>query len=298
MTDEFALIERIRAQLGGDAPDWLVLGPGDDGAVVRPPAGHDIASSIDSFLADVHFPARADAELIGYRCLMASLSDLAAMAATPAWALVALSLPEGDPGWVTALARGMDEAAATAGVQIAGGNLAAGPLTITVSVQGWAPVGTMLARSGAMPGDAICLSGPVGGAAGALRLVDPAASQPNQLSALERAYWRPQPPFSLASALRDHASSGIDLSDGLLSDLGHVAAASGVSLHLRRAAIPVAQGADLDDALSEGDDYALAFTTGHKPLMARFSVIGEVAAGHGLHLDGKPVNGRGFRHFR
>ena len=104
--DEFALIERIRAQLGGDAPEWLVLGPGDDGAVVRPPAGQDIVSSIDSFLADVHFPARADAELIGYRCLMASLSDLAAMAATPAWALVALSLPEGDAGWATALARG------------------------------------------------------------------------------------------------------------------------------------------------------------------------------------------------
>ena len=295
--DEFALIERIRAQLGGDAPEWLVLGPGDDGAVVRPPAGHDIASSIDSFLADVHFPARADAELIGYRCLMASLSDLAAMAATPAWALVALSLPEGDAGWVTALARGMDEAATAAGARIAGGNLAAGPLTITVSVQGWAPVGTMLARSGAKPGDAICLSGPAGGAAGALRQVDVAASRPGQLRALERAYWRPQPPFSLASALRSHASSGIDLSDGLLADLGHLAAASGVSLHLESAAIPLAEGACLDDALADGDDYALAFTTAHKPLMARFAAIGEVASGSGLHLDSKPIEERGFRHF-
>ena len=296
--DEFALIERIRAQLGGDVPEWLLLGPGDDGAVVRPPAGHDIVSSIDSFLADVHFPARADAELIGYRCLMASLSDLAAMAATPAWALVALSLPEGDADWVTALARGMDEAAAAAGARIAGGNLAAGPLTITVSVQGWAPTGTMLARSGAKPGDAICLSGPVGGAAGALRQVDLAASRPGQLSALERCYWRPQPPFSLASTLRSHASSGIDLSDGLLADLGHVAAASGVSLHLKSAAIPLAEGAGLDDALSDGDDYVLAFTTAHEPLMARFVVIGEVASGSGLHLDGQRIDERGFRHFR
>ena len=296
--DEFALIERIRAQLGGDAPEWLVLGPGDDGAVVRPPAGQDIASSIDSFLADVHFPARADAELIGYRCLMASLSDLAAMAATPAWALVALSLPEGDAGWVTALARGMDEAAADAEARIAGGNLAAGPLTITVSVQGWAPTGTMLARSGAKPGDAICLSGPVGGAAAALRQVDLAASRPGHLDALERSYWRPQPPFSLAPEMRSHASSGIDLSDGLLADLGHVAAASGVALHLESAAIPLADGAGFDDALSGGDDYALAFTTAHKPLMASCAVIGEVASGSGLHLDGKRVDEQGFRHFR
>ena len=296
--DEFALIERIRAQLGGDAPEWLVLGPGDDGAVVRPPPGHDIASSIDSFLADVHFPAHADAELIGYRCLMASLSDLAAMAATPAWALVALSLPEGDAGWVTALARGMEEAAATAGARIAGGNLAAGPLTITVSVQGWAPTGTMLARSGAKPGDAICLSGPLGGAASALRTADLTASQPGQLSPLECGYWRPQPPFSLAPALRSHASSGIDLSDGLLADLGHVAAASGVSLQLESARIPLAQGATLEDALSGGDDYALAFTTAHQPLMARCAVIGEVASGSGMRLDGRPVDAQGFRHFR
>ena len=296
--DEFTLIERIRAQLGGDAPEWLVLGPGDDGAVARPPAGQDIASSIDSFLADVHFPARADAELIGYRCLMASLSDLAAMAATPAWALVALSLPEGDAGWVTALARGMDEAATAAGARIAGGNLAAGPLTITVSVQGWVPAGAMLARSGAKPGDAICLSGPVGGAAAALKQIDLAASKPGQLSPLERSYWRPQPPFSLAPELRSHASSGIDLSDGLLADLGHVAAASGVALHLESAAITLAEGAGLDDALSGGDDYVLAFTTAHKPLMARCAVIGEVASGSGLHLDGQRVDEQGFRHFR
>ena len=296
--DEFALIERIQAALGGDDPDWLALGPGDDGAVVRPPAGHDVASSIDSFLADVHFPARADAELIGYRCLMASLSDLVAMAATPAWALVALSLPEGDADWVTALARGMKEAATAAGARVVGGNLAAGPLAITVSVQGWVPTGALLLRSGARPGDAICLSGPVGGAARALKQFDLASSKPGHLAALERSYWRPQPPFSLVPELRGHASSGIDLSDGLLADLGHVAAASGVALRLQSAAIPLAEGAGIDDALSSGDDYALAFTTAHKPLMAHFAVIGEVASGGGLHLDGKPVDEQGFRHFR
>ena len=296
--DEFELIERIRAQLGGGEPDWLVVGPGDDGAAVRPPTGQDAVSSIDSFLADVHFPARADAELIGYRCLMASLSDLVAMAATPAWALVALSLPKGDAGWATALARGMAEAAAVAGASIAGGNLASGPLAVTVSVCGWAPAGAALLRSGAQPGDAICLSGPVGGAAAALKQADLAASEPGQLDALERSYWRPQPPFSLVPALQRHGTSGIDLSDGLLSDLGHVAKASGRCLHLESAAIPLAPGASLSDALSDGDDYALAFTTRHEPLMAQGVVIGEVASGSGLHLDGKPVAGRGFRHFR
>ena len=296
--DEFALIERIRAQLGDGVPDWLLLGPGDDASVARPPPGQDVASSIDGFLADVHFPAGADAELIGYRCLMASLSDLATMAATPAWALVALSLPKGDAAWVTALARGMAEAAAAAGARIAGGNLASGPLAITVSVHGWIPAGTMLLRSGARPGDAVCLSGPLGGAAQALKQIDLATSQPGRLNALERCYWRPQPPFSLAPDLRSHASSGIDLSDGLLADLGHVAAASGVGLHLEGAAIPLAAGAAIDDALTGGDDYALAFTTGHKPLMERFAVIGKVTSGSGLRLDDKRVDGRGFRHFR
>ena len=211
---------------------------------------------------------------------------------------MALSLPDGDADWVTALARGMDEAATAAGARISGGNLAAGPLTITVSVQGWVPAGAMLARSGAKPGDAICLSGPVGGAAAALKQIDLAASKPGQLSPLERSYWRPQPPFSLAPELRSHASSGIDLSDGLLADLGHVAAASGVALHLQSAAITLAEGAGLDDALSGGDDYVLAFTTAHKPLMARCAVIGEVASGSGLHLDGQRVDEQGFRHFR
>ena len=299
--DEFALIGRspaeFRAQAGGGRPDWLALGPGDDAAAVRPPAGHDLANSIDSFLADVHFPGAAAPELIGYRCMMASLSDLAAMAATPAWVLAALSLPDGREDWAVRLSRGMAEAAREAKVQLAGGNLAAGPTALTLSVHGWAPAGSLLARSGARPGDAICVSGRLGGAAQALRRRDLANSVPGRLDDCERPYWRPQPPFQLASELRRHASAGIDVSDGLLQDLNHLCTASGVGAQLDGAAVPLAQGASLADALGGGDDYVLAFTTSHGPLRRRCARIGEVIAGRGLRLDGEPVEPQGFRHF-
>ena len=356
--DEFALIERILSETAtGGAPAWLALGPGDDACIARPPAGHELASSIDSFLADVHFPAAAHPELIGYRCMMASLSDLAAMAATPAWALVALTLAEKSPSpcpppgeaaqqvdraaaspanatsgptsaytaltsqdraapspanatgepaslsedqreWVLGLCRGLAEAAREAGVPIAGGNLAAGPTALTLSVHGWAPAGSMLRRDGARPGDAVCVSAPLGGAAWALAKLDLAKSVPGRLIPQERCYWRPQPPFDLAPELRRHASSGIDISDGLLQDLGHLCKASGVGVRLRSKAIPLAPGVRLQDALGASDDYALAFTTAQGPLRDRFPVIGKVSEERCLRLDGNLTHPKGFRHFR
>ena len=331
--DEFALIERILSELAADeAPAWLTLGPGDDASVAQPPAGWDLASSIDSFLAGVHFPAAAAPELIGYRCMMASLSDLAAMAATPAWVLAALHLQAAPPrlptaeanelgadgnvaasrdatgqgagqsapgraDWALGLCRGLAQAAREAGARIVGGNLAAGPSALTLSAHGWAPAGSMLRRSGACPGDLVCVTGPLGGAARALASLDLARSVPGRLSALERCYWRPQPPFDLAPELRRHASSGIDVSDGLLQDLGHLCKASGVGVRLRSQAIPLAQGARLQDALSAGDDYVLAFTTAQGPLPDRFPVIGEVSDEPGLRLDGVLRHPEGFRHF-
>ncbi len=331
--DEFTLIEHILAELAvDDAPVWLTLGPGDDACVAQPPPGHELASSIDSFLPDVHFPAAAHPELIGYRCMMASLSDLAAMAATPAWVLVALSLagqprplPRQDSDaaavidsgtanstamaggarvlttdhaqWALGLCRGLAEAARETGVQIAGGNLAAGPTAVTLSAHGWAPAGSMLRRSGARPGDAICVSAPLGGSARALAGLDLAKSVPGRLNALECCYWRPQPPFDLAAELRRHASSGIDISDGLLQDLGHLCAASGVGVLLHSDAIPLLPGAQPQDVLGSSDDYVLAFTTMHGPLRDRFPVIGEITAEQGLRLDGKATNSKGFRHF-
>lgn len=294
---EFELIEDIVAAFGhGNAP-WLRVGPGDDAAVTRLPDGFELASSIDSFLTGVHFPAAAAPELIAYRSLMASLSDLAAMGADPAWALVALNLPEADRNCALAIARGLADGAEEAGVEIAGGNLASGALALTISVHGWAPTGSLLLRSGARPGDAICVSGDLGGAARALATLDLAASRPDRLSALERCFWRPQPPFELATRLRGRASGCIDVSDGLLQDLGHLCRASTVGARLQGGAVPLAPGAGLGDALRGGDDYVLCFTTADTGLQHEFPVIGEVTGTPGLMLDGEPVESVGYRHF-
>ena len=295
--NEFELIDDIVAALGrGDAP-WLRVGPGDDAAVLRVPDGFELASSIDSFLADVHFPKAAAPELIAYRCLMASLSDLAAMGAEPAWALVALNLPAPDRDCATAIARGLADAARDAGIRIVGGNLAAGALALTISVHGWVPSGSALTRSGAKPDDALCVSGPLGGAARALATVDLAASRPGHLSALERRYWRPQPPFALAPRLRGRATSCIDVSDGLLQDIGHLCRASRVGASLTSRAVPLAPGADLDDALGGGDDYVLCFTTADADLKDAYPVIGTVTDTPGLFLDGAPADIPGYSHF-
>lgn len=295
--NEFELIDDIVAAFARGGSPWLRVGPGDDAAVLRVPDGYEVAGSIDSFLSGVHFPAGAAPELIAYRSLMASLSDLAAMGAEPAWALVALNLPVPDRTCAAAIAKGLAEAARDAGVEIAGGNLASGTLALTVSVHGWAPAGSLLLRGGARPGDAVCVSGPLGGAARALEAADLAASVPGRLSEPERGYWRPQPPFALAGRLRAGASSCIDVSDGLLQDLGHLCRASGLGASLDSAAVPLAQGAGLKHALGESDDYVLCFTTGDAGLQRDFRVIGKMTGSPDLLLDGKPVAASGYRHF-
>ena len=295
--NEFELIDNIVAAFAsGDTP-WLRVGPGDDAAVLEIPEGFELASSIDSFLAGVHFPAGAAPELIAYRSLMAALSDLAAMGADPAWALVALNLPEPDRKCVASIAKGLADAARDAGVVIAGGNLASGPLTLTVSVQGWAPAGTLLPRNGARPGDSVCVSGPLGGAALALETANPEASVPGRLSVLERCYWRPRPPFALAARLRGRASGCIDVSDGLLQDLDHLCRASRLGASLNGAALPLAPGAEPGHALGASDDYVLCFTTRDAGLRRDFAVIGEMTDTPGLLLDGKPAKVSGYSHF-
>ncbi len=295
--NEFELIDTIVAAFANGDSSWLRVGPGDDASVLEVPDGFEVASSIDSFLSGVHFPAGAAPELIAYRSLMASLSDLAAMGADPAWALVALNLPDSDRDCAAAIAKGLAEAARDAGVEIAGGNLASGALALTVSVHGWAPAGSLLLRSGARSGDAICVSGPLGGAAWALESADLAVSVPGRLSKLECGYWRPQPPFALAARLRAGASSCIDVSDGLLQDLAHLCRASALGARLESTAVPLANGAALKHALSESDDYVLCFTTRDGGLQRDFTVIGEMTDKPGLCLDGKPAAASGYLHF-
>ncbi|MFW6027917.1 MAG: thiamine-phosphate kinase [bacterium] len=298
--NEFALIDAIVAELGGMAAgDEVLTGPGDDAAVTLPPPGMALVSTIDAVVGGVHVPAGAAPALIGYRALMISVSDLAAMGAAGAFALVALSLEGDEPDWVRELARGMARAARDADLRIVGGNIARGPLNIAVSAHGYVPPGAALLRSGARPGDGVYVTGELGGAAAALTRGGLARLRTDaDLDALSRRYFLPQARLAEGLALRGHATSAIDLSDGLAQDLGHVCEASGVGVALTSGSIPVAAGASLEQALSGGDDYELCFTLPGTPPALDVPVhrIGRVEAEPGVRLDGRPLTG-GYRHF-
>ena len=299
--NEFELIAEILAELAETtAGAGVRVGPGDDAAVTSVPGDAELVSSIDALVAEVHFPAAAGAVLVGYRALMVSLSDLAAMGARAELALVALTLPELDADWARGLARGMARAARATGVCIVGGNIARGPLTITVSVHGWVPAGESIRRSGAKPGDQIYLTGALGGAAAALAGGKLAGCREEaDLDELQRKYFLPQARLAAGVALRGVASSAIDVSDGLLQDLQHVCRESGVAAHIRGEQIPLAVGAVLNQALTGGDDYELCFTSATAPgdLGVAVTRIGAVEAGSGVYLDGSVVNAAGFLHF-
>ncbi len=297
--NEFELIETILSGLG-EATEGadVIVGPGDDCSAIRIPTGELLVSSIDSLLVDVHFPASAPAQLVGYRALMVALSDLAAMGARPVQVLVSLTLDAADPVWVTALAQGMAAAAGKAGVPIVGGNIARGSLAIHVSVHGCVPQQGMLLRSGAQPGDQIFVTGVLGGAAAALQR-GLLSGDEIELDVLNSAYFQPQARLKEGQLLRGVASSAMDVSDGLLQDLAHLVEASEVGARIDSGRIPITEKASLDQALSGGDDYELLFTS-HKSLpelAVPVTAIGEVVAQRGLWLDGQPVTGSGYQHF-
>jgi thiamine-monophosphate kinase len=298
--NEFELIDLVVAELGDAATGpWVRNGPGDDAAVTAVPAGMELVSSTDALVAGVHFPARAAPELVGYRSLMVSASDLAAMGAAAGFVLVALSLEDPEPGWVASLARGMAQAARTLGIPLVGGNLARGPLNIAVSVHGYVPEGRALLRSAARAGQDVYVTGCLGAAAAALARggLEDFRSEAD-LDFLARRYFLPQARIPAGVALRECATSAIDVSDGLLQDLGHIGRASGVGFALESSRVPVAEGATLDEAVRGGDDYELCFTADAEPPLLDVPVtrIGRVVAAQELTLDGRPAEG-GFRHF-
>ncbi len=316
--DEFELIDRLIEILGDNVRgSGIVLGPGDDASLVQIPPGSVAVSSIDTLVADVHFPAAAPADLVGFRALGVSLSDLAAMGAEPGYVLIALTLPEGSDAWLERFAHGVAAAASRFGVKIAGGNLARGPLNIAVSVHGHCVAAEALTRAGACAGDLVCVSGVLGGAAAALDRLD-LANPPEMASLLKtaeddpiytlRRYYLPEPRLALGRALRGIATAAIDVSDGLAADLAHVCAASGVAGSIELDAVPIAIGSSAELAASGGDDYELCFTiapTDRKRLTGlpgRISVVGRIDSGRGVSLNagGRAVTlpRGGFRHFR
>lgn len=315
--DEFALIDALKARFGAAASsDRMPVGIGDDSSVNIVPTGHELVSSIDTLVAGTHFPADAPGRLVGYRAMMVSLSDLAAMGADPLFVLLALILPDDQSEWALEFATGAAEAALATGTHIAGGNLTRGPLSASVSVHGTLPAGSAVKRSSARAGDVVYVSGHLGGAAAALRLgLARRLNEAEALSGLQQCYWRPRARLDLAGVMRGTATAAIDISDGLVQDLGHVLRASGLACDLRSPAVPVFPGATLDDALYGGDDYELCFTLpADRAPMAGATLrssgaldlpgwpapvfpVGTLARGTGVTIDGKPPSRTGYRHF-
>ncbi|MDZ7663428.1 thiamine-phosphate kinase [Thiohalophilus sp.] len=318
---EFDIITRYFAQATPGRED-VVLGIGDDAALIDPPAGQQLVVAIDTLVAGVHFPLDTDPYDIGWKALAVNLSDLAAMGAQSAWLTLALTLEQGDDHWLAAFSRGLADLAGQYGLQLVGGDTTRGPLTVTVQVAGYLPSGQALTREGAAPDDEIWVSGTLGDAALGLRIAQGQLQADDSVKAtLCRRLNRPQPRLPLGIALRGIASSCIDISDGLLADLGHLCAAADCGAGLQYADLPLSSAAhDLiaaDPALGDlpligGDDYELCFTAPAKrhgdiqalaaQLACPLTCIGRIEAEPGIRCfeeDGRPrpVTGQGYRHF-
>ena len=286
---EFDLIALIRDRCGIVRED-VRLGIGDDAALLAVPPGQLLAVSTDTLVAGVHFPQSTKAYDIGWKALAVNLSDLAAMGATPAWATLALTLAQADARWVGEFCDGFATLAREFKLALVGGDTTQGPLSISVTVHGFVPEGAALLRSGARAGDAVFVTGTLGDAAAALRCLDKNDSEAGRLlsappgtreSLIERLN-RPLPRVAQGLALRGRASACIDVSDGLLADLGHVCIASGVGAEIDVEALPKSAAllAVFDAAaqrifqMAGGDDYELCFTAAEDKAA---SLLGDLA---------------------
>ncbi len=255
---EFELIKRYFHFPEPQRSD-VALGIGDDCALLRPPAGQQLAVSTDTLVSGIHFFPDVDPQSLGHKSLAVNLSDLAAMGAQPAWVTLAISLPQAEESWLASFSYGFLQLAQRYQVQLVGGDTTRGPLSITVQVMGFVDPGRILRRDAACVGDAVYVTGSLGGAALALRLLQ----QPDvgEISApLLASLLTPVPRVEFGVAATRYARCGIDISDGLMADLGHIAAASGVGIELQLETLPLAPLCDHSLALSGGDDYELCLT--------------------------------------
>ena len=305
LDSEFALIQDYFR--GGSEGPAVCLGIGDDAAALALPEGHVLQISTDTAIEGVHFLATLSPTEVAYRSVMAAASDLAAMGASPLACLLSLTLPEAEPKWLQAFSRGLSEACEQTGLSLVGGDTTCGPLSVTVTVLGSTPAGQFMTRSGAQPGDRLCVSGHLGDAAAGLAISksELAVDDVRKSGFLVDRYERPTARLMLGRTLRDCATACIDISDGLLADAGHVAAASGVAIYLDsmllplsealRASVPLSQAQDW--ALAGGDDYELLFTLPSNTSVPKdCTEIGRVDAGSGISCDRIPEC-MGYDHF-
>ncbi|MGD2055704.1 MAG: thiamine-phosphate kinase [Gammaproteobacteria bacterium] len=317
--NEFEIIRRYFTRQPSRREEVL-LGIGDDAAVLRIPAGQDLVVCTDTLVAGVHFPAGTAAAAIGHKALAVNLSDLAAMGADPLAVTLALTLPESDPAWLGEFSRGLLALAGRYHLQLIGGDITRGPLTVTVQAHGLVPAGQALRRQGARPGDRVYVTGTLGDAGLALHLGDAATPQ------LRQRLDYPEPRIAAGRRLRSLASAAIDISDGLLADLEHLLESDRLGANLRLASLPRSQQFETafrdvvpqkqklyqELPLTAGDDYELCFTVppdrgpaltqALAGLPCRCTPVGEVTQQPGvrcLREDGSEYRSAagGYRHF-
>ncbi|MGC3980691.1 MAG: thiamine-phosphate kinase [Steroidobacteraceae bacterium] len=316
---EFDLIRRyfISDHYSAD----VLLGVGDDAAVMDVPPGYKLVAAVDTIVSGVHFPENSSAADIAYRALAVNLSDMAAMGAQPRWFTLSLCIPEAQEAWLAEFALSLKQLAGRYDVQLVGGDTVKGPLNISVQILGVVESDRWLTRASANPGDVVFVSGVPGEAAGGLQLLlQPPITMPTpHHDYLVQRFARPTPRVELGRCLRQLASAAMDVSDGLLTDLSKLCAASGCGAHLDLEALPQSSSllALFDKqaaerfALSGGDDYELVFTVPGNNLLqleaalAKIAVpctpIGRMVAGNAVqcYRDGvaMEVQNVGFDHF-
>jgi thiamine-monophosphate kinase len=318
MLSEFDLIRRFFSP----RTTHTVLAGGDDAALISVAPGMELAISVDTLVAGRHFFTDAEPRALGHKCIAVNLSDMAAVGATPRWATLALTLPTSDEQWLERFASGFLSLAAEYDVDLIGGDTTSGPLTVSVQIMGEVPRGKALRRSCARKGDDLWVSGSLGDAALALAYARGEFQLDDaDLEAARRRLNRPEPRVALGRALLDCATSAIDVSDGLVADVGHIAAASRVRAIIHWGAVPMSSAAMRarehakvrSAVLAGGDDYELAFTApiDRRAKIAALTIevgvsvtrIGTIEAGEGVVVvddEGNPLTlaEAGFDHFR
>lgn len=300
-----------------DMPASVHVGVGDDAAILGIPVGHELVVSVDTFNEGVHFPPETPPHAVGYKALAVNLSDLAAMGAKPAWFTLAISMPKADPVWLAEFARGMRELAQRDGIALVGGDTTRGALSMTIQVMGLVKHGQGLLRSKAQDGDLICVTGTLGDAAAGLAVVQGRLALPTEVASycVQRLNY-PTPRNVLADVLGQYAHACMDISDGLLADLGHVMSASQCGANLSCGKLPFSsalmalpENQRREFALTGGDDYELLFTLPENALFTvqkiclqhgvQVSVIGQMNNSlHGLFMDHQLSDKRrGYDHF-
>jgi thiamine-monophosphate kinase len=317
MASEFDLIRQYFTRTAPSA----VLGVGDDAALLKIADGMELAVSADMLVAGTHFFPDTDAYLIGWKALAVNVSDMAAMGAVPKWATLAIALPTADEAWVKRFAEGFFACASRYQVELIGGDTTRGPLNVSAQIMGEVPAGKAIRRSGAKSGDEIWVSGTLGSAALALAALQGHYKlDENELDSCLPALHRPTPRIELGLLIGATAHSAIDISDGLLADLGHILKASDVGAEIRLGDLPVSQTVSTHFAdprvqqmvLTGGDDYELCFTAPARQhgeiakltslLAIPLTCIGRITEHPGLVVRGfedevLSIDAHGFDHF-